>query len=137
MNLTTVVTSLSKGMQGMVRTINTLPVMVATATNAATNDIDIDKLLKGDGAASSSLKGVGDAVESYGKGFYSIGRNGAIYFAAIALLLFFIGMIVKNGDSVARKEKKDAAPWLAVGIIGVFAVGALLVFFQKIGSNLL
>lgn len=130
MNLTTVVTSVSNGMQGMVRTINTLPVMVAA-------DVDIEGLLSGDGAASTSLSGVDDFVTSYGKGFYSIGRNGALYFAAIALLVFFIGMIVRNGDAMARKEKKDAAPWLAIGIIGTFAVGALLVFFQKIGTNLL
>lgn len=129
MNLTTAVTSISKGMQGVVRTINTLPVMMAS-------DVDIESLLSGDGAASTSLSGVGDAVDSYGKGIYSIGRNAVIYIAAVVLLIFFIGLAVHANNAQKRSERKDASPALLVGIIGAFAVPVILVFLQTIGKNL-
>lgn len=129
MNLTTAVTSISKGMQGVVRTINTLPVMVAA-------DVDIESLLSGDGAASSSLSGLDDAVNLYGKGVYSIGRNAVIYVAAVALMIFFIGLAVHANNAQKRSERKDASPSLVIGIVGAFAVPAILVFLQAIGKNL-
>lgn len=101
-------------------------------------DVDINTLLSGDGAAQSggSLSQASELVDSYGKAGYSIAKKGAIYLAAIGLILFFIGFIVHGKNAQKKAESKEATPWIVIGVIGIFTVGGFLIFGQSIGGSL-
>ena len=99
--------------------------------------VDVKGLLSCDGAANSSLSNVGDTIDSYGKGVFSLGQKAAVYVAAIVILGFFIGMLVHGTNVQKRSEKKEGVPYIIIGAIGIFAVPVIIVFLQKIGVNIL
>lgn len=107
------------------------------SSHIANDDVDVKGLLSGDGAASSSLSNVGQTVDDYGKGVFSIGQKLAVYVAAVAFLAFFIGLLVHGNNVQKRSEKKEGAPFIVIGAIGIFAVPAIIVFLQAIGVNIL
>lgn len=99
--------------------------------------IDVEELLSGNGAADTSLSGVSDAIDTYGQGSYSILTKLGVFVAAVCLVIFFISLMLGSGNAMKVAAKKDQIPWLALGIIGLFAVGLILVFLQNIGVSLL
>ena len=109
----------------------------AIASRIANEDVDVKGLLSGDGAACSSLSNVGETIDNYGKGVFSLGQKAAVYVAAIVILGFFIGLLVHGTNVQKRSEKKEGVPFIVIGVIGIFAVPLIIAFFQKIGVNIL
>lgn len=101
-------------------------------------DVDINTLLSGDGAAQSggSLSQASELVDSYGKAGYSIVKKIAVYGAAIALIVFFVGLIFHGKNAQKKAESKDAIPSIVIGVLGIFAVGGGLIFAQTVGKSI-
>lgn len=108
------------------------------AANSILATLDVQSMLEGEGAAGGdgALSAVNDLVNDYGQGGYSIFRNASVFAAAISLIVFFISLMIHNGNASKRAEKKDSVPALAIGSIGVFAVSVIIALAQTIGSKL-
>ena len=104
----------------------------------ATDSIDIEALLSGEGAAGEggSLSGVNTFITDMGQGGYTVTSKAGLFIAAISVLAFFIMMAVNANNPMKRQENKGAIPTLAFAVVGIFAVGGLLMFAQGIGSNI-
>lgn len=118
--------------------LTTIDSKVYVATRSILMNVDVESLLDGQGAAADdgALSVANDIVVEYGQGGFSLVQTAGIFCAAIAIALFFIGLMLNNSNAQKRTEKKEGVPALAIGAIGLFAVGVILTFAQSIGAKL-
>ena len=111
---------------------------IKSGTSTSNEDMNINDLLSGDGAAGQggSLNELSNLVDSYGQAGFSIGQKIAVFAAGVALIGFFAGLIIHGKNAQKKGESKEAVPTIVIGVIGIFAVIGLLTLAQKIGGSL-
>lgn len=100
-------------------------------------ELDVESMFDGEGAASDggALAPLKEQITEYGQGSYSLGRTAGVYIAALGMLGFFISLLWNHSNANKRAEKKEGVPALALGCLGIFAIGAILTLAQSVGSN--
>lgn len=108
----------------------------ATAAPVNSTSINVKELLTNKGAAEDggALAVLGEQVEQYGGGVFSITQTGVIYIVGIGLLVGGGLMALHANNASKRDDDKTALYWrLAAGVL-IFAAIPILVFAQKIGE---
>ena len=99
---------------------------------------DIKSMLDGEGAAGDggALAPINNMTDELGKGAFTIGKKGAVYVAAVMILVLGIGFMVYSGNAPKLAEKKSSVLPFVIGAVLVFGSIGVIVFISTIGASL-
>lgn len=111
---------------------------LAIKARLVADDIDINALVSGEGAAADggALSTLNNAVKSYGQGGVTLVRNLGIFAVVIAVALLGISFAIFSGDAQKNSENKKRVFPVLIGIVLVVGAIGIVSIFASIGMGI-